>query len=153
MERETAERVLIADADPGVRRQIYKRLLDGGIFADAVPDGASAIERLGTRPYAVVLLDLGLPGGAERVLEFLSLNPGSGRPVILVLSDGPVMCSLDVDLVQIVLRKPCNLTQLADLVSSCVRTATLRRGEGATAHQRDRQPGESRSGTGEPRLT
>ena len=33
--------------------------------------------------------------------------------------------SLDVDLVQIVLRTPCNLTQLAEMIRSCVRSGSV----------------------------
>ena len=121
-------RVLIADADPGLRRQLYKRLLDAGLFADSVADSQAALEQLHQRSYAVILLDLRLSGaGAERILEFVSSDTRGARPVILVMSDASGGRSLDVDLVQIVLRKPCNIYQLAEMIQSCVRSTTARR--------------------------
>jgi DNA-binding response OmpR family regulator len=123
------ERVLIADADPGVRRQLSKRLLDVGVIADPVADGRLALDQLRERSYAVILLDLQLPGiGAEQILNFISASAAKPRPVILVVANGTVGRTLDVDLVQIVLRKPCNLSHLAELIESCVRTSTHHRG-------------------------
>lgn len=123
-----SERVLVADADPGVRRQVYKRLLEANVFADCVADGRMALERLQEERYCVILLDIALPYvGAERVLEYVRQTPAKERPVVFVLAESRAARSLDVDLVQIVLRKPCNLTQLSDLVQSCVRTATTLR--------------------------
>ncbi|HEU4522132.1 MAG TPA: response regulator, partial [Thermoanaerobaculia bacterium] len=102
------ERVLIADADPGLRRQIHKRLEDSNVSADCVADGRSAMQRLRESSYGVILLDIALPHlGAERVLEFMRQMPASERPVILVVAEPSAARSLDVDLVQIVLRKPC----------------------------------------------
>lgn len=119
------ERVLIADADPGLRRQIQKRLSDSHVLVDCVEDGRSALVHLGNHAYAVILLDVSLPSaGAERVLEFIGRMIASERPVVLMLAQPSVARSLDVDLVQIVLRKPCDLTQLADLVQSCVKSSS-----------------------------
>lgn len=118
-------RVLIADADPGLRRSLNQRLLDCEVFADTVPDGKTALEKLTEFPYAVVVLDLGITGlSAERILDHIAVLPKDARPVVLVLAPRGAARSLDVDVVQIVLRKPCDLRQLADIVQSCVRNAT-----------------------------
>jgi DNA-binding response OmpR family regulator len=118
-------RVLIADADPVLREQMTRRLLDGDVFSDAVSDSRSALERLREHDYAVLLLDLGLPQqGAESILEYLNRVPAARRPVILVLAEASAARSLDVEMVQIVLRKPFNLRHLSDLVKSCVHAAT-----------------------------
>jgi DNA-binding response OmpR family regulator len=126
-----SDRVLLADGDPGLRRQIGKRLLDASIFADSADDGRAAVDLLGERTYALIVLGFELPNrGAERVLEFVrTLEPGS-RPVVLVVGEPSAARSLDVDLVQIVLRTPCNLTQLADMIQSCVRSGNARSQDG-----------------------
>ena len=117
-------RVLIADADPGVRRNLSKRLLDAEVFADCVADGKTALESLGVSDYAVVVLDLTLPQvSSERILDFIAAMPASARPVVLVLASRGAARSLDVEVVQIVLRKPCDFTQLSEIVQSCVRSA------------------------------
>src|SRR6266516_185470 len=103
-------RVLIADADLGVRRNLNKRLLDVEVFADCVADGKTALEALSGANYAVVVLDLGLPQvNSERILAFIAAMPVSVRPVVLVLASHAAARSLDVEIVQIVLRKPCDL--------------------------------------------
>ena len=121
------DRILLADGDPGLRRQIGKRLQDAHVPADSVEDGRTALELLHEHSYALILLGFELPNrGAERVLEFVRAMDPQSRPVVLVVGEPAAARSLDVDLIQIVLRTPCNLTQLADLIQSCVRTGTAR---------------------------
>jgi DNA-binding response OmpR family regulator len=128
------ERVLVADADPGLRQQVYDRLTDARVVVDCVADGRRALDSLRAAPYAVVLLDVSLPLiGAERVLQFIRELPSSDRPVVLVLGEPNAVRSLDVDLIQIVIRKPCNLTHIAELVQSCVAKGELRQVKGETA--------------------
>jgi DNA-binding response OmpR family regulator len=123
-------RVLIADADPVVRRKLNKCLLDAEVFADCVADGKTALEALDASNYAVVVLDLALPpGNGERILDAIAAMPVVSRPVVLVLAARGAARSLDVEVVQIVLRKPCDLTQLSQIVESCVRSADAKRSE------------------------
>ena len=122
-------RVLIADADPVLGQQVARRLLDRDITSETAADTRSAIDALREGSYSVLLLDLGLPGsGAEAVLEYVSRLESARRPVILVLASGSAARSLDVELVQIVIRKPCNLKQLAEMASSCVRATSAAAG-------------------------
>lgn len=54
------------------------------------------------------------------------------RPIVLVLAASPEAArSLDVEIVQIVIRRPVDLNQLTELVRNCVRnTAGPREGQG-----------------------
>lgn len=125
MTPDSRSRVLIADADPGVRDGLSRRLAEFDISADVVADGTAALEKLEQSSYSVVILDLSIPqGSAERVLDAIGAMPRRTRPVILVLATPGAARSLDVDVVQIVLRKPTDLAQLAEIVRSCVRSAT-----------------------------
>ena len=126
-------RVLIADADPGLCRNLSRRLVDAEVFADCVADGRTALEALGASSYAVVVLDLALSQvSSERILDFIAALPAGVRPVVLVLASRGAARSLDVDVVQIVLRKPCDLTQLSEIVQSCVRSSADGRRQEAT---------------------
>lgn len=132
-----SDRVLLADGDPGLRRQIRKRLLDVNIYADSVEDGSAALDLLEQRSYALVLLGLLLADrGAERVLESIRRMDRESRPVVLMVGEPSAARSLDVDLVQIVLRTPCNLTQLADMIQSCVRSGSAPPDEAAGLDQK-----------------
>ena len=114
-------RILLADADPGLRRQLHNRMLRIGVTTDCVADGPAAVEKLREHSYSVVLVDLSLPDvAAERILGSVRAVSVADRPVVLVLAAANRARSLDVDLIQIVLRKPCNIAQVADLVQSCV---------------------------------
>lgn len=121
-----AARILIADADPSLRLQLQKRLLGIGVTSDCVGDGPAAVNMLREHTYSVILVDLSLPDvAAERILASVRSVSVGDRPVVFVLAAANMAHSLDVDLVQIVLRKPCNIAQLADLVHSCVHAGDL----------------------------
>lgn len=116
-------RVLIADGDSALRRQLYSALLNLDVFSDCVQSTAEAAAKLAEESYGVVVVDVALPNGdVERVIERIGALPLGKRPVVLVLAANPEAArALDVEIVQIVLRKPVNLPQLVDVVRSCTR--------------------------------
>ncbi len=120
-----ATRVLIADGDPTLRQQLFSRLLERDVFSDYVADVDDALRKLQEHSYAVILLDIALPGGnVDELLSRVSSAPPNIRPIVLILAANPVAAgSLDVEIVQIVLRKPVALSLLTDLVVSCIRSA------------------------------
>lgn len=134
-------RVLIADADPEVRRQLHQRLLDQRIFSDLVSDGRAAMEMLKRQNYSVILLDLSMPNvGAEQILEHIGKIPLELRPVMLVVATGSGAHTLDVELVQIVLRKPWSIVEVADILQSCVQTVETHRDPASPSRQQTRIP-------------
>ncbi len=110
------------------------------IRVDCVAVIADALHKLDERAYALVVLDVALPGGdAEHVVRRIARIPRAEQPIVLVLArDAQAARSMDVDIVQIVLRKPVDLTQILDLIQSCVRSAVA----GAAAAASMKQPGE-----------
>ena len=133
-------RVLIVDGDPNVRRSLCQRLLDNEVFSDSVSDGKMAMDALSDSKYAVVVLDLAISGvSAEMILERIASLPANVRPVVLGTGLHSAARSLDADVVQIVIRKPCDLAQLAEIVRSCVRNAadSIRKSDGLILSSRD----------------
>lgn len=115
-------RVLIAEGDPMVRRQLFSALLEQNIFSDSVLTCSESLEKLQGESYGVVVLDVLLPGDVEDVVRQIAQQPQRERPVVIVLAAQPEAAStLDVEIVQIVLRRPIHLRQLVDVVSSCLR--------------------------------
>jgi CheY-like chemotaxis protein len=113
-------------------------LLDREIFSDCVTDAKAALAKLQEEAYALVLLDLALPPeGAAEVLNAVAQIPLGRRPFILALATHHDARSLDVDVVQIVLRKPFDAGSAADIVQSCMRSA-LRRNSRAKARTEER---------------
>lgn len=122
MGRTHASRVLIADSDPKLRQLLYGALLAEDVFSDCVSSVPDAIAKLGEEQYGVILVDVGLPGGnAEQIVATIAKLRHALRPVVLVLAANPTAArSLDVDIVQIVLRKPLAFRQTVALIRSCV---------------------------------
>jgi DNA-binding response OmpR family regulator len=119
-----ASRVLIADGDAALRQQLFSALLSLDVFSDSVTTTAEALTRLSEERYGVVVVDVLLPADVAHVIAHIGSMPIAERPVVLVLANNPEAArSLDVEIVQIVLRKPVNLPQLVDVVRSCVRNA------------------------------
>lgn len=133
------QRVLIAEGEERLRRKLYGMLLDREIFSDSVANGRAAMAKLREEQYALVLLDLALPpDGAAEVMETVAQIPVGQRPFILALATHHDARSLDVDIVQIVLRKPFDVASAADIVQSCMKSALRRE---ARAKLRDDQDG------------
>lgn len=123
-----AQRVLIADGDVTLRQQLFSALLDGDVFSDCVASTPEALEKLETEKYGVVVVDVTLPGGdVQQLIEGIARIAPLLRPVVLVLAARPELArSLDVDIVQIVLRRPVHLSQLVEVVKSCIRSSAQR---------------------------
>jgi DNA-binding NtrC family response regulator len=140
MAADLGSRVLIADGDPAWRQRLFSRLLELDIFSDCVGNGQDALRHLGDLHYSVVVLDLALPGvDAMQVLAHIAQLVT--RPVVLVTGGGDAARALEVDIVQMVLRKPVDLEQIADLVRNCVRSSARRR---AAIVRPDEQRGQDR---------
>ena len=88
-----------------------------------------ALARLDEGEYSLVIADIGLPAnGAERIVDRIARLPKEKRPIVLVVAgNAEAARSLDVEIVQIVLRRPLNEPQLVDLIGSCVRSSAPRR--------------------------
>jgi DNA-binding response OmpR family regulator len=122
-------RVLIADGDAALRQQLSGALLNLHVYSDVVRTTEEALTHLAEHEYGVLVIDVALAvGDVERVIAHIESMPALQRPVVLVLAANPESArSLDVEIVQIVLRRPVNLPQLVDLVRSCIRSHTRAR--------------------------
>ena len=120
--------MLIADSDAAVRQQLFSALLAVDVFSDCVSSVPDALAKVGEDAYGVVMIDIGLPGGnPEQVIGAIALLPVGVRPVVLVVAANPALArSLDVDVVQIVLRKPLALRQTVEVIRSCVENSLTR---------------------------
>ena len=135
-------RALIADTDLELRQRLYSRLLQADIFSDCVATAGEALQKLEESPYGLVIADVGLPnGGIERVVEWIARMERRARPIVLVLAPtAEAARTLDVEIVQIVLRRPVDVAQVVDLVRSCLRNSAAGRRRERTDGDGDRQP-------------
>src|SRR5512140_2799421 len=113
-----AQRVLIAAESETLRGRLHAKLLERDIFSDAASGGPSSIEKLDSADYAVLLLDLALPG-VEAVHARLAALVEEKRPIVIALAMEHATIT-ENDFVQIVLRRPFDALQIADIVRSCL---------------------------------
>ena len=122
-------RVLIAENDPRVRSQIQNKFLEAGIFCDTVGTPDEAIDLLGKGPYALMLLDLDIAEDeGDTTLNRIRSMPDEARPIVLATTSRSGARTVDVDLVQMIIRKPFRLSDLAEMIRSCLGAAGRKRG-------------------------
>jgi CheY-like chemotaxis protein len=76
-------RILIVDDDRALRHALAALLTDAGHAVAQAADGPEALACLGTHPYDVVLLDIGLPGVSG--LDVLAHARGLPSPPIVIM--------------------------------------------------------------------
>ena len=117
---EPHSRILIVDDEPPVQRMLVAALREKALQIDVAGDGSEAIALLRDNQYAVVLLDLMMPGvNGFTVLD--AIGEGAGAPVVLVVSgaDRSVLKRLDASRIHGIVRKPFDPVELADIVGAC----------------------------------
>jgi len=115
-------RVLVAEANDSLRQRLYDALIDVGVVADVSADGVDAIDKLNNRIYAVAIVDYTLPVvDGDAIIERVRLIPEHDRPLLIITAQRGVALPLDHDVVQVVMRKPYDRRQVADLIAACVR--------------------------------
>ena len=116
-------RVLVADDDVSIRQLVKTIVRREGIEVDDASDGFEAIEKLKTRSYAVILLDLMMPRiDGFGVIEYLRENPPPLKPVVLVITAyaDQKFKDVDADIVAGVVRKPFESTERGNIVKLCI---------------------------------
>jgi len=121
---EARQDVLVVDDDAGIRNLVRLALQRSGLQCGTAVDGLDAIERLRERRYTVVLLDLMMPrldgmGVIRRLREVIDEND---RPIVVVMTAFSEVehVGLDGTIVHTIIKKPFDLTELADVLQSCV---------------------------------
>jgi CheY-like chemotaxis protein len=120
-------RVLIVDDDQDTRDILSAVLRHSGLLVDEAADGVKAIALLTEQAYAVVVLDILMPGtDGFAVLETLPARPAAERPVVIVTSGAnrEVLARLDAEQIHAVIRKPFDPEELAAVVTACVEVRT-----------------------------
>jgi DNA-binding NtrC family response regulator len=116
----TNARVLIADGDVEIRKRLYANLLALDVFSDCVSDGKAALAALRERPYGVVIVDLSVEKiDAAHIIDAIG-ELQAPRPMVLATTGSDGRPSVDSELVQIVLRKPFSIEDLAEIIRSCI---------------------------------
>jgi DNA-binding NtrC family response regulator len=144
----TRARVLIADADQRLRSQLFTRLLDVEVFSDAASSANEGFDFLRDRSYGLAVIDLDLPNGeAYALLDRIKDLSRDDRPMVMATVSRQPQAAVDPDVVQIVMRKPIRLVEVAEMIRSCLDSRADAMARGA---QRARRSVELSSGNEEP---
>jgi DNA-binding response OmpR family regulator len=115
-------RVLLVEDDPGIQMLLQRFLHRQGCTVDTVSDGAAALSTVRNGHYDVVLLDLMMPhvNGFEFIRELRASAPNVlNRTIVLTAASEAALRGFDHEQVFRLIRKPFDLSDLAQTLSSC----------------------------------
>jgi DNA-binding response OmpR family regulator len=117
VETTTLPRLLIVDDDPAIRDILAAVLRRDGWNTECVADGDSAIQRLDTESFDLVVLDLVMPrGGGEDVIRFIRERGIATRVIVVSALTEDRRQDLDPTIVSVMLQKPIELNDLRTVV-------------------------------------
>ena len=121
-------RVLVMDDDENIREVLCQLLSKLGYQADSARDGSQAIEKFveakeSGRPFAVVILDITIPGGMggkETIGELLTIDPQVKAIVSSGYSDDSIMADFETYGFSAVIAKPYRVVELSKILQGVI---------------------------------
>jgi CheY-like chemotaxis protein len=116
------KRILVVDDDAEIRGLLTAILQRYGLVVDVAGDGGEATELLRQFQYAVVLVDLMMPGvDGFTLLERIAGSEVIAPPVVLVVTaaERASIQRLDTRRIHGIVRKPFDPDEIARLVVAC----------------------------------
>lgn len=113
-------RILIVENDDALRQKLYRGMLDLELFSDCASDAREAIGFLAQRRYAIVILDVNVAGGFDSVIAATLHIPNGERPIILATAETDHLGRFDGEGVQVVIRRPLRVRDVAGLARACI---------------------------------
>jgi CheY-like chemotaxis protein len=116
----TAAPVLIVEDDPSIRNLVSVALRVRGVLSHQAKDGDEALRLLAEARYAVLLLDIMMPGtSGYGVVEAIASGAVPRPTVVFITSAADVdRARLPQDIVHVLLRKPFEVVRISELVSN-----------------------------------
>jgi DNA-binding response OmpR family regulator len=117
-------RALIVEDDPAIRRLVEKLLRRREVDIDVAADGLTAIEKLRSRHYSVLVLDLMIPemNGFE-IIDFLRQEKLSVPVAVVSAVSQQALTKLDLDIVRLVISKPFDVDEFTKAIMAlCAET-------------------------------
>jgi CheY-like chemotaxis protein len=115
-------RVLVVDDDAVTRELLLFALRRRALTVDEARDGHEALALMKDHQYAVIVLDLLMPGlDGAGVLEGMGKPDLTSPPVVLVITaaDRREIARLDPRRIHGIMRKPFDPEELAEVVAAC----------------------------------
>ena len=115
--------ILIVDDDEPTQKLIQALLVRFGYSSEVASNGRQAVERLRTRSYSMVILDLMMPeSSGQDVVDFMAAE-ARGIPVVICTAAGVAKSMVfDSSVVKAVVRKPFDIDQFIEIVKGLTTT-------------------------------
>ena len=120
-------RILIIEHDNALRQTLYRGMLDLDLFSDCASDAREAVGFLSQRHYSIVVLDVAVTGGSDGVIAAVQRMPNGERPIVLATAEPDNLGRVDAECVQVVIRRPLRVRDIAELARACVDASGRRR--------------------------
>ena len=130
-------RILIVETDDAVRQKLYRSMLDLELFSDCASNAREAIGFLAQRRYSIVILDANVTGGSESVIAATQRIPNGERPIILATAESDHLGRFDAEGVQVVIRRPLRVRDVAGLARACIDASGRRKPRKADTTRED----------------
>jgi len=110
-------RALVVEDDPAIRRLVEKLLTRLRVQIDTAPDGRTAIDKLRSSHYSVLVLDLMVPelNGFE-VIDFLKRENMTVPVAVVSAVSQQALTKLDLDIVKLVISKPFDVDEFSKAI-------------------------------------
>jgi two-component system alkaline phosphatase synthesis response regulator PhoP len=119
MSGSTSERysALIVEDDPAIRRLVEKLLSRQDVEIDTAHDGRTAVQKLRTGTYSVLVLDLMVPelNGFE-IIEFVKREQINIPIAVVSAVSQQALTQLDLDVVKLVISKPFDVDEFTKAI-------------------------------------
>jgi DNA-binding response OmpR family regulator len=120
-------RILIVESDDALRQKLYRGMLDLDLFSDCTSDVREAMAFLSQRRYSIVVLDVAVAGGYDKVTAAVQLMPEIERPIVIATAETDRLGRIDGEGVQVIIRRPLHVRDIAELARACVDASGRRR--------------------------
>ena len=110
-------RALVVEDDPAIRRLVEKLLTRLRIKIDTAADGQTAIDKLSSGSYSVLVLDLMVPelNGFE-IIEFIKREKLPVPVAVVSAVSQQALTKLDLDVVKLVISKPFDVDEFTKAI-------------------------------------
>jgi two-component system, OmpR family, alkaline phosphatase synthesis response regulator PhoP len=110
-------RALVVEDDPAIRRLVEKLLTRLRIKIDTAADGQTAIDKLSSQSYSVLVLDLMVPelNGFE-IIDYIKRENLPVPVAVVSAVSQQALTKLDLDVVKLVISKPFDVDEFTKAI-------------------------------------
>ena len=114
---EERHRALLVEDDAGIRRLVERLLSRRGIEVDSATDGETALAKLGSGQYKILILDLMVPKvNGFQIIDYIKEHKLDLPVAVVSAVSQQALTRLDLDIVKVVIPKPFDVDEFTKAV-------------------------------------